>query len=268
MGVSIKRFGRPSREMVGVFQQPPSGTAVRARYLFFRPLGQEAVRTAVVYRVLSERLAREGCEVLRFDFHGTGDSPGDEDPQSIAEWVEDALAAHEQLESGAGGPVKWFGMGLGATLALLSAVRARPLPTHLISWEPVLDGKAYVQALLQSHREDLAREFGLPWRRLVEDGKATEPHLPGDVLGFDIGTQLADELQRLDGASVAPVLQHGIRVTCAVHAEQRPLFAGHAKNSLLKLHVMETRTNWMSSEAMSTAIVPGELMRTVLSTLE
>jgi pimeloyl-ACP methyl ester carboxylesterase len=254
--------------MVGVFQQAQTGTAVRARYLLCRPLGQEAVRAAAAFRVLSDRLAREGCDVLRFDYHGTGDSPGEEGSQSIAEWVEDTLAAHEQLEPGSGVPVNWFGMGLGATLALRSALRARALPAHLVLWEPVLDGRAYSETLLKAHRAELVREFAMPWKRLIESGKVTEPTLPGDVLGFDIGPRLAEELQRLDDTVLGPALQLGIRVTCAVHAEQRPLFSRHSKNPLLKLHTVEARTNWMLSQEMGTAIVPPDLPRTLLSTLE
>ena len=254
--------------MLGVFQQARSGIAVRARYLLCRPLGQEAVRTASVFRVLSDRLAREGCDVLRFDCHGTGDSPGDEDGQSIADWIEDTLAAHEQLDPGAGVPVFWFGMGLGATLALRSALRAGALPAHLVLWEPVLDGKVYAHDLLQAHRAELVREFGMPWHRLIKSGKVTEPTLPGDVLGFDVGQPLANDLQQLDDVSLAPVLQRGIRVTCAVHAEQRPQFSALAENPLLRLHTVETRINWMSSQAMGTAIVPADLPRTLLSTLE
>ena len=60
----------------------------------------------------------------------------------------------------------------------------------------------------------------------------------------------------------------GIRVTCAVHAEQRALLAGLEGISLLKLHTIESRTNWMSSQAMGTAIVPPDLPRTLLSTLD
>jgi uncharacterized protein len=268
MQISIRRFGPPAREMVGVFQQARSGRPPRARYLLCRPLGQEAVRSASVFRVLSDRLAREGCDVLRFDYHGTGDSPGDEDHQSIEQWVEDTLAAHEQLDPGKGVPVNWFGMGLGAALALRSALRVRALPAQLVLWEPVLDGPEYLRTLLQAHRAELVREFAMPWPRLIDSGKVTEPTVPGDVLGFDIGPRLADDLQRLNTVSLEPVLLRGIRITCAVHVEKRPLFAGLSANPALKMHTVESRTNWMLSQAMGTAIVPPDLPRTLLSTLE
>jgi uncharacterized protein len=267
MHISIRRFGPPSREMVGVFQQTREAAAVRARYLLCRPLGQEAVRTAAVYRVLSDRLAREGCEVLRFDYHGTGDSPGEEGQQSLTAWDDDTLAAHEQLEPGAGVPVCWFGMGLGATLALRSALRAKSPPRHLVLWEPVFDGEAYSLRLLQAHRAELVREFGEPWPKLLKLGKVTEPTLPGDVLGFDVGQQLADELRQLRFA-LAPALERGVCVTCAVHAESRPLFSNLVGGTLLRLHTVETRTDWMLSQAMGTAIVPVDLLRTLLATLE
>lgn len=268
MDLSIKRYGRLAREMVGVMQTARHSARVRARYLLCRPLGQEAVRTAVIFRVLSERLAREGCDVLRFDFHGTGDSPGEEVQQSLGAWVEDTLASHEQLTIDSSVPIHWFGMGLGATVALRAAIRAKAPPNHLVLWEPVLDGRSYAKALLEAHCAELVREFGEPWARLLQSGKAVEPTLPGDVLGFEVGQQLADELQQLQDVTLAAILQRGIRVTCAVHAEQRPLFAALEGNELVTLHTVETRTNWMSSQALDTAIVPADLPRTLLSTLK
>lgn len=266
--LSIRRFGRPTREMVGVYQQARGRAALRACFLLCRPMGQEAVRTAAVYRVLADRLAREGCASLRFDYHGTGDSPGEESDQTLSGWIGDTLDAHEQLAPGQGVPVIWFGMALGATLALRAAPRARILPSQLVLWEPVLDGADYASTLIEAHRAELAREFDVPWSRLLSSGKAVEPTLPGDILGFDIGPALADELQQLKEVSLAPPLRRGIRVTCAVQPGQRASLASLEGNAQLRLHNVEQRIDWMSSQAMGTAIVPPDLTRTLLSTLE
>jgi uncharacterized protein len=268
MDLSIRRFGLPAREMVGVHQTTRGDSPPRACYLLCRPMGQEAVRTAAVYRVLADRLAREGCASLRFDYHGTGDSPGEEVDQTLSGWVADTLEAHQQLTPGPGVPVLWFGMGLGATLALRAALRAKVLPSRLVLWEPVLNGIEYARLLLEAHRAELTREFGVPWSRLLKTGKVVEPALPGDILGFDIGQTLADELQQLKDVSLAPALRRGIPVTCAVQAELRPSLASLEGNSLLRVHTVESRTNWMSSQAMGTAIVPPDLPRTLLSNLE
>jgi hypothetical protein len=72
----------------------------------------------------------------------------------------------------------------------------------------------------------------------------------------------------LHDMSLAPALRRGIHVTCAVHAEQRQQFAALEPNAMLRVHVVETRTDWMSSQAMGTAIVPPDLPRTLLATLE
>lgn len=268
MDLAIRRFGRPSREMVGVHQSATTGDAPRARFLLCRPLGQEAVRTAAIYRVVGERLARERCESLRFDYHGTGDSPGNEEDQSLSAWLDDTLAAHEQLQNGDDVPVIWFGMGLGATLALRAALRARKPPSQLVLWEPVLDGPTYVRHLMEGHQRELVRMFRVPWERLLDSGKAAEPGLPGDILGFHVGQQLADELQNLRDVQVAPALRRGVRVSCAVPSEQRGHFADLTGHPAFHMHNIGQITDWMSSQAMGTAIVPPDLLRAVLSTLD
>lgn len=254
--------------MVGVHMAAASSGPTRARFLLCRPLGQEAVRTAAVFRVLADRLAREGCESLRFDYHGTGDSSGEEGDQSLGDWVEDTLAAHEQLASGDGVPVHWFGMGLGATIALRAAVRAKSPPARLVLWEPVINGQAYVRALKDGHRSELVRMFRVPWDRLVQAGKVVEPAVPGDLLGFQIGSRLSDDLLQMPDMNLLSALRRGIRTTCAVQPEQRPLFEMLGNQPLLKLQTVESRTDWMSSQAMGTAIVPADIPRTLLSTLD
>lgn len=246
---------------------PDAGTALRAKFLLCRPLGQEGVRTAAIYRVVADRLAREGGETLRFDYHGTGDSPGDEGQQSLSPWVEDVLSAHELLTQGASAPVHWFGMGLGANIALRAALRAKTPPAQLVLWEPVLNGKVYAQALKDGHRSELVRMFRVPWERLLAGGKVAEPQLPGNLLGFEFGPQLSDDLQQMGDLNLLPALRRGIRVICAVHAEQRPAFDALGAQAQLQLHTVESRTDWMSSQAMGTAIAPPEIPRTLLSTL-
>lgn len=269
MDISIRQFGGTSRRMVGVLQQASPTTPRRARYLLCRPMGLEAVRAASVFRVLSDRLAREGCEVLRFDYHGTGDSAGEEAAQTLAGWATDIQAAHQQLAIDTSVPVHWFGMGLGANLALRAALATDTPPSHLVLWEPILDGPAYTQALLQSHRAELSREFGHPWTRLIQLGKVSEPSLPGNVIGFNVGPPLAQELQALNSFDLAPALQRGLRVVCCLRddAQLARLSQALGTHPLLQLQTAAERTNWMSSQAMGTAIVPPDLPRTLLSTL-
>jgi len=268
MNIDIRAFGRAQRPQVGVLQHPPEGMARRAAWLLVRPMGQEAVRTAAVYRVLSERLARAGCIVLRFDFHGTGNAPGEEGQQSLEGWVDDTLAAHECLRQEGVPNVHWFGMGLGANIMLRAALRATQPPAHLVPWEPIWQGRDYIDALKAGHRDELRRELAYPWEKLLAKGLVTEPQLPGDILGFQIGAQLANDLITLDPFEtlLRTALQSGLAITCAAQAEHLPMLDALRQPGLTAQPIAE-RTNWLSSQAMGTAIVPPEMPRVLLSTL-
>ncbi|HWP20993.1 MAG TPA: alpha/beta fold hydrolase [Burkholderiaceae bacterium] len=271
MDISIRRFGRAGREMVGVMQHAAAGRRPRAAFLLCRPLGQEAIRTSAMFRALADRLAREGCTVLRFDYHGTGDSPGDEGMQSMALWAEDLLAAHELLlREDPQCPVHWFGMGLGGNIAARAAARATVAPRHAVLWEPVLDGQGYMRDLLASHRSELSRELGLEWHQVLRRKREEEPSLPGVVLGFHVGAPLTEELRQLKELPLSPAARRGVKLTCAVTKDQQEAMHIAQKHlgEALRLHVVETRTNWMSTEALGTAIVPQDVPRTLLATLQ
>ncbi|QIM51884.1 alpha/beta fold hydrolase [Hydrogenophaga crocea] len=267
MSISIQHFGTPERPMVGVHLAPDNGASPRARFLLCRPIGQEAVRSAAVFRVAAERLSREGVETLRFDYHGTGDSPGDEQAQSLDDWVRDTLTAHQQLAGDGSVPVHWFGMGLGAVIALRAALLAPMPPRHLVLWEPVLDGPAYLEALLAGHRQELAMMFAQPWAQLRASGKVQEPQVPGDVLGFALGERLVAGLRELGALKLAPALRRGLRITCALKPGQANPFEAHAGLPALRLHTVEHPTDWMSSQAMGTAIAPPDIPRVMLASL-
>ena len=253
--------------MLGLLQTPAPGRPKRPAFLMCRPFGQEAVRTAPIYRAVSDRLAREGCTVLTVDHHGCGDSPGELGQQSIADWTEDTLAAHAQLGADAPGlPLHWFAMGLGANVAAAAALKAMPAPTCLVLWEPVLSGPAYLERLMDVHRTELAREMGLEWHQLIARGREVEPTLPGSVLGFDVGARLHADLEQLADLPLAALFGAGIKVRLAVQEEHRARFAS-VNDARFAAQSVENATNWMSTEAFGTAIVPQDVPRTLLATL-
>ncbi len=93
---------------------------------------------------LADTLAREGLPALRFDFYGTGTSPGDAlSPQLLTTWVDDVHAAARFLEETTGGVSSLLGLRLGATLAALAASRA-PV-AQLVAWAPVVSGRQYAR---------------------------------------------------------------------------------------------------------------------------
>jgi len=269
VSLEVRRFGRGGREMVGMLVKPAPAVEPRPAFLLCRPIGQEATRAASMYRVIAERLARQGTAVLVFDYHGTGDSPGEEGEQTLDGWIEDIEAAHELLCSeSATGRAHWFAMSIAANLALRAAARVAAPPAHLLLWEPSFDGPGYLAALLAAHRHELVQEYHLPWTRLLRQGRVVEPAVPGDVLGFHYGQALTRDLQAWRKLPLAAALRRGTRVSCGLHAEDEPRLRELAGGGSVLVRPLAERTQWMLSQAMGTALVPPEVLPALNGTYE
>ncbi len=267
LDLNIRRLGSPRREVLALLQRPRGNSAQRAAFLMCRPFGQEAVRTAPIYRAMSDRLAREGCTVLTIDLHGCGDSPGEADEQSLTAWADDVVVADRQLRLDAPDvPIHWFGMGVGASIAANAALSTNEAPNYLVLWEPILDGPSYLDRLLTMHRDELAREMQRDWRHLVTHGGEVEPVLPGSVLGFPIGSALYVDLRAMRGLPFQAIAARRTRVVLAL-PDPQPYADATSGIAGLTVHTIQTRTNWMSIEALGTAIVPQEIPNTLLATI-
>ncbi len=112
------------------------------------PIGYEAVCSYPSLVQLARHLADAGWPVFRFDWHGTGDSAGDDQqPARVAAWLASAASAIAEARrlSGASG-VALFGLRLGATLAVEAAARCGGVDSLLL-WAPCPTGKAFVREL-------------------------------------------------------------------------------------------------------------------------
>jgi alpha-beta hydrolase superfamily lysophospholipase len=124
--------------------QPARSTVV----VMCRPIGYEALCSYRTYTQLAETLARAGFDVLRFDYHGTGDSAGvDEDPARAHAWLASILAAirHARRCSGAA-HVALFGLRLGATLAIEASSACGGVES-LMLWAPCASGRAFTREM-------------------------------------------------------------------------------------------------------------------------
>jgi alpha-beta hydrolase superfamily lysophospholipase len=157
-----------------------------------RPLGYEALCSYRTYTQLGSTLAAAGFDVLRFDYHGCGDSAGgDTDPQRVDSWMAAIAAAVEQARQLAGtSEIALFSMRLGATLALEAAHRMGGV-TSLMLWAPCASGRAF------------AREM-----RAAFGSHAQAAHLDGGVeaLGTLFTRETLADIERLapDRAEGAP----------------------------------------------------------------
>jgi alpha-beta hydrolase superfamily lysophospholipase len=119
------------------------------------PLGFEAVSSYPTQVQLAGALADAGLPVLRFDYHGTGDSAGHGgDPDRVEAWLAsiEAAVAQARAQSGAA-HVALLGVRLGATLAIEAARRLGGVDS-LVLWAPCPAGRTFVRELKAGGRTD------------------------------------------------------------------------------------------------------------------
>jgi pimeloyl-ACP methyl ester carboxylesterase len=116
------------------------------------PLGKEYLRSHWACRQVASQLVRAGFHVFRFDYCGTGDSAGDSGDGDVLSWREDIAAAAQELRDTAGTKrLALVGLRFGATLAAMSSAELHP--RDLVLWDPVVNGKRYLERLKTLHRQ-------------------------------------------------------------------------------------------------------------------
>ena len=111
------------------------------------PLGHEYINSYGSMRHLADGLAQCGIPTVRFDYHGTGDSPGaDLDPDRLSRWQADIRTAIQRARALSGRTrVCLIGVRFGATLA---ALVARDSHVDLVVlWNPCINGRRYLREL-------------------------------------------------------------------------------------------------------------------------
>jgi len=194
-------FGPSARPLYGVFESP--GTrASKTGVLLLYPGVHEYVRAHWAFRSLASELAARGFPVLRFDYHGVGDSAGEPEATTFEACVDDAcIAAGELREVAAVGDVVLIGMRLGAAVALRAGEKL-PFVRRVLLWNPIVDGRAYIDEL-----EHMDRAMRL---RLLHPLR----HPADELAGYRFPAEVRRSIERVD-----------LRETGAVGPRRMEIFA-------------------------------------------
>ena len=137
-------FGTEKRAIFGWYHPGINAEPYRhVGVVLCNPIGDDYIRAHRVIRHIAESLSAVGFPVLRFDFHGTGDSAGtEEDPGRVDFWLDDIDLAIEELRKLSGvGQFTLAGLKLGATLAVVAAERRDDIE-GLILWSHLSQRKS------------------------------------------------------------------------------------------------------------------------------
>jgi alpha/beta superfamily hydrolase len=246
-------FFGPDTGLFGMYHAP--SVPARRAMLMCPPLGQDLIRCHRLYRQLAQSLAEEGMAVLRFDYHGTGDSAGGSAEVDWARCVADTSVAAAELRRRAGvDRVVAFGARLGGSIALAAAAQAHF--SEVIAWDPVLDGDRYVaelDAMQAALREDVSR-FNQP---------RSHTDVAEQWLGFDIGGTLRRQLSVLHVAPVAvPTLVLDSLPATPVSRWERIV------SQRGKVTAISPPTPWDDLERLETAILSHPLIQAVTGRLK
>ena len=180
-------FGGSDRRLFGLYT-PAEGRPANQGVVLCNPWGPEALRAHRSYRILAEALARNGVHVLRFDFFGTGDSGGDGRTGGLDGWIDDAVTAIVELRTLTGARrMGVVGLRLGAAIAVAAGARDGSVRS-VVLWDPVWDGRAWLDWLVASSDGDAARK-----------GRGVEA-LPEEIEGFPLPAEFRGGLAAIDAA--------------------------------------------------------------------
>ena len=252
--------------MVGMYHYPKARESGGRSVLLCNPFGQEAIRAHRVFKVLADQLALRGVPTLRFDYHGTGDSPGDELDGDLIHWAEDVLSAHRQLESLAKTSESiWIGLRLGALLAALAWPKAQPKVGSLILWEPVADGRAYLEELVAADRSARLQAFSLDGRRLDAIRRESIADLPTEALGSALAPSLVRQLVSLDRSAIPKPT--GGRVMIIGSSISLADIDARTFGDATTTRQLDLGISWAANDAGGGTISPTEAIRVLVSSV-
>ncbi len=144
------------QQLYGILYQVPRVGAEKSRkhgVLMCHPLGHEYPRSYRNLQQLAIQLAQSGFDILRFDYYGTGNSQGDSEHVTAGQCASDIRSAAGYLrEQSQCERLSVIGVRLGVPFAVEAKLDDLE---NLIAWDPVMNGKQYIEMLEKLHSKEL-----------------------------------------------------------------------------------------------------------------
>jgi uncharacterized protein len=205
-------FGISPKMLYGCHHMPQGMRTKACGVVLCSPIGQEYIQSHRAAYQLAVRLSQAGFHVLRFDYFGCGDSGGDFEEGSLLQWTSDIHTAIEEMQERSGlTSVCLIGLRIGATLALKAANDCHHVDS-IILWEPIFDGKHYLEELAKAQQEFSSQMSGRNKWALSRSEIANE------VVGFPFTSNLKEDLARINMDSLK--LRSDVKVLTLYNSEE------------------------------------------------
>lgn len=176
----------------------PVATQMPARgILFFPAFAEEMNKSRRIVAEQARAFASLGHTVLLVDWFGTGDSEGDSGEADWNTWASDVDYAMRWMQDQGIEQVCFWGMRLGALLALDSARHYPDRLNGILLWQPLSKGRNFLTQFLRLRlAADLVRAgekiTTRSLREQLDAGNSIE------VAGYELSSKLAADIDELD----------------------------------------------------------------------
>lgn len=253
-------FGSAERQLFGAYHAAQASRGERGAALLCPPWGPEYIASHRILRRLAVMLAESGYNVLRFDYFGTGDSSGGREDGDLDTWYEDASLAVDELRDMSGASrVTVFGLRLGAQIAWRLAADRGDVDA-VVMWDPVVDGKQYLEALVSAQFE-IDRWWLSPGngkRRIDLSKRGTV-----DLLGFPMTDAMRATIEKITPADYRrPTKSRVFTFYSRVDPDEAALRESfEAAQTTLMSQTMIGQTPWRDDEAAIAGQLPFAMLQ-------
>lgn len=184
-------IGEPDRQLYAALHRPGHADATRGVVLV-PPLLHEQPRARRFLAEVASAFATNGIAALRFDFYGSGDSAGRADEMQMASMHEDLSRASAALRSLTGVSKVAVMAWRASALVAWDWLRQGGAACELILWEPVVDGREWLDTLLSADAAERCSSERYTGQR-PQSADASDDQL----MGYAVPTELRDAMARL-----------------------------------------------------------------------
>ena len=227
------------------------------------PMGYEYIRWHRYFRRLAFFLSKAGFPVFRFDYFGCGDSEGDSKDWSMKQWMDDVSKAAEKFKTKAElSHLCMVGLRIGASLALMNS-STRDDINHLVLWDPVIDGKNYLDELNAGQKKMINFYHVIPKPDSLHANQT-------EVLGYHLTDLIFDEINGLEISTVKNIQTEKILIVQNKQYEQNKTLAINLRKEEVQVFIKTLPSpmimDWIIHHG--DAPVPAKTINTIISWIE